>query len=293
MTDQILPSEGGTLPNDALAIVTDDDVMAILPAYMRESDNAPIRDAIVAALRVMATTYEEAASYAAAQRDVIYASGDELDSLLEPRRYDGELDEDYRLRALGLRDVVTPNAICAAVNVLIAPYTCSYLEPELDQFFVTGSVDDGSDTVWGCFLDVAPQYQDRFYPDDTASNSGAVKAHVNPGPAGLYDHDGGRYFVIQIPDLSNLNKNIVLVYNGVKMTSTDPSVPELGGQFKFGESIGGTGIYPMGVVVTTPANRSFLFNNTTGEDSRYDAIIDVVERLRGGGFQWALVVHPS
>lgn len=294
MAEQILPPEGGTLTNDTLPIVTDDDVMAILPAYMRAADNAPVRDAIVAALRVMATTYQEAASYAARQRDVITATGDELDSLLNTRRHDDESDEDYRIRGLGLREVVTPSAICAAVNVIIAPYVCSYIEPDLDQFFLNGNP---FTSHWGCFFGAAPQYPDRLYPDDAAANGGVVKPNVNPGPAGIYNLSGdGRRFELQIPDLSGLNESIVLIFSGTKLAPSDADVPENGGaqtlEFGNGESLGGNGLFAMdNTVGTDPTGRGYLFSHTLSENATYDQIIDVVERLRGGGYKWSLVVR--
>lgn len=295
MSDQILPSEGGTLANDQLPIVTDDDVMAILPAYIREADPAPVRDAIVAALRVMATTYQEAASFAAAQRDVVSATGDALDDLLPVRRLEGEKDEDYRLRGLGLRAVVTPAAICAAVNELIAPDVCSYIEPALDQFFLQGAPPS---TTWGCFFDVAPQYQDRLFPDDASDNGGVVKPNVNPGAAPLFSNPSDGMFVLYVPDLSQLNGTIVLVYGGVKLNPSDSAVPELGGAIHLeqgnGESLGGTGLFPMSTDGgTNNTARSFIYAKTTSEDRRYDQIVDVVERLRGAGFQWMLLVQPT
>lgn len=296
---QIFPNTGGTLPNDTLPIVTSDNVLAILPAYMRATDSAPIRDAIVAALTVMATTYEEAATYAASQRDVIYATGDNLDSLLNIPRRPGELDEDYRIRGLGFRDVVTPNAMCAAVNSLIAPLKCYYLEPALDQFFLQGVIDDGTDhtanTTWGCFFNVAAQYQDRFYPDDATFNNGLVKLNVNPGAAGLWDNTDGRMFALYIPDLAALNDSIALIWSGIKFDPSDLDVPEHGGANRpeqgQGQSLGGFGIYPMGFTGTISA-KQFVYSSSVSETAKYNQIIDVVERIRGAGFQWTLLTQP-
>lgn len=292
MDDQVVP-------NDQVPFVEDADILTIMPAYMRNSDPAPVRDALAAAIRVMAVKMQDASTFAALQRDVIYATGDALDSMLVPLRNDGEGDEDYRARGLALRAVVTPEAICSAVNALISPLVCTYIEPELDQFFVPGVIDDGTDhtgdTVWGCFFDVAPQYQDRLYPDDSAANGGVVKPHVNPGPAALFNTDQGRYFVLYVPDLSALNSSIVLVYSGVPVGPTTVP-PELGGavgtEMGGGESLGGTGIFPMGVSANA-AFRSFLYSNTTDADTRYAQIVDVVERLIAGSFEWMLLVQPS
>jgi len=288
-----------SIPPDELPIVSNDDILAVLPAFMRQSDNAPIRDAIVAALEVMFETYQEAATWAAQQSDILTATGTSLVSKLEERgifQNPGESDDELRLRGLGLRAVVTPAAICAAVNSLIAPLSCSYLEPELDQVFF----EDG-DATWASFIDVAPQYQDRLYPDDAASNGGVVKANVNPPPAGFFDTDAGRYFQLLAPDISQLDDALVLAYDGEKLAPGDVDVPEMGGALLDvpifdGEGVsaayGGTGLYPMDTVADGDA-RLYLFDNTTGANAIYSQIVQVVERLRGGGFRWSLMTAPA
>ena len=68
---------GGALPFSST-----DDVLAILPAFLKPSDPAPVRDAVVAAILAMAIAYQERAGYAAAQSDVLRAVDTYLAELL-------------------------------------------------------------------------------------------------------------------------------------------------------------------------------------------------------------------
>jgi len=189
MTDGLIVTRGD------VPVTEDADVLAVLPFFARGSDPAPIRDALVAAIRVILTTYQDAAAYAASQSDVLSATGPYLDALLGPttKRNVNEEDEDYRARGLSLQDVVTPAAIVAAVNSIIAPTTCTYLEPSLDRMFLG----DGTQ-VWHSFVGAAPQYLDRYYPNDAAANGGIVRPNVDPGLGYLFSDGNGRIFILRI-----------------------------------------------------------------------------------------------
>ncbi len=281
----------------SVPVSSDEDVLALFPQFMRGSDEAPVRDAIVAAIRVIMMTYQDASSYAAAQSDVLTATGPALRSKLAERgveQQDGEDEETYRARGLGFQAVVTPEAIVAAVNSLIAPLTCTYLEPSLDRIFLS----DGTG-AWHTFIGVAPSYPDRYYPDDAAANGGIVRPSIDPGAGYMFTENTGRSFVIRVQDLSALDETIQLIYNGTKLALSDAAVPELGGATppqsgqpaddELASSLGGVGIY-LYDNTPAPADRTFLYQPTTDSRRTYDRIVATVERLRGASFRWALYV---
>lgn len=301
MPNQILPDNPTALANDALTFLTDDEIQKLLPAYIRQSDDAPIRDALTAALRIMAGAYQDVVSYAAQQSDIIYATDTFLESKGNEKGIPKHANEDieaYRTRILGLQACVTPEAICAAVDAIIAPLTCSYIEPDLDQFFAGPDTDDAN---WACFVDVSPQYFDRLYADGYiwAAQFGLSKPHTsNLPPAGYYDNQDGRFFVLFVPDLAGLDNSINIQYNGTKLDPSNPAVPELGGvnfpvtQYD-GEgasaAYGGVGIFPMSPGLTHPENRQFLFSAVNSTNDTYAKIVDIVERLKAGGFRWMML----
>src|SRR5436190_1114871 len=97
------------------------DVLAVLPAFVRASDTAPVRDAISAGLAEILKRHQEIAGYAAGQSDILRATGIYLDGLCEDRgvyRQAGEDDEALRARALTLPELVTPEAILAVANAI-------------------------------------------------------------------------------------------------------------------------------------------------------------------------------
>lgn len=279
----------------AVPVVDDSDVSAFLPLFVRSSDSAIVRDALVAAIRVILTTYQDAAAYAALQSDVLTATGAYLDSKLEPitKRQDGEDDDAYRARGLSFQAVVTPEAIIAAVNALISPYTATWMEPALDGMFLH----DETASVWDSFIGSDPIYLDRYYPDDVTANSGYLRPSIDPGAGYVFTDLPGRVFVIRIPDLAGLDTSIQLIYDGTKLAVTDPAVPELGGATppagntpagSLDSSLGGLGIY----LFDTGASdaRQFLYSNTTDSLSTYETIVATVDRLKGSSFQWMLYV---
>lgn len=107
------------LPFDTL-----DDILALLPAYLREDENAA-RDAIFgAAVKIFAQFCSDHVDYASGT-DEVYATGDQLDYLgdgIAARRLNEE-DAAYRERLLVGQGGNSPNEILAAVKAIIAPFT--------------------------------------------------------------------------------------------------------------------------------------------------------------------------
>ncbi|MGH7298102.1 MAG: hypothetical protein ACRELB_24395, partial [Polyangiaceae bacterium] len=103
------------------ASVTSADVLAVLPAFVRQSDTAPVRDALAAALACILVRYRELSAYSAQQCDITRATGIYLESLCNEHgvyKQDGENDDALRARALTTPNLVTPQAILAAANAV-------------------------------------------------------------------------------------------------------------------------------------------------------------------------------
>jgi hypothetical protein len=121
------------------ASVTSDDVLAVLPAFVRQSDSAPVRDALAAAL----APYRALSAYSAQQCDITRATGIYLESLCNEHgvyKQDGESDDSLRARALTVPTLVTPAAILAAASAILGAYTpiqAQYAESILDRWYVT------------------------------------------------------------------------------------------------------------------------------------------------------------
>jgi hypothetical protein len=249
---------GGDLP-----VVRDEDVLAVLPAFVRQSDTAPVRDALVAALTEILLRYQELAGYAAAQCDIARATGVYLDGLCEDRgvyRQPGETDEQLRARALTTPELVTPAAILAAANTILAPYTtieAQLAESILDRWYVQ----DGSAT-WHSFVDANPQYLKRLYPEDAARNDGFVRPGSRIGGAWAFSDRIGRYFVLRVPVLTGLGNAHGFV----------PQAFVFGGGHRRGW---------------------FLFRDPSSALSVYQAISSAVNRVKGHSVRWLLLADPS
>lgn len=193
------------------AVQSADDVLAQYPRDYKTAAHQ-VLGAINAAHVGVHANYTAASDYAAQQSDILRASGPYLDGLLGDHgcfRAPGEFDEAYRARGLSWPGVVTPDAIMAAVNAILAPYTAvlaQYCESILDRWFV----EDGSAT-WGSFVGdsatvtVGPQYLDRLYPVDVALNDGVFRPQSDPGEAMIFTDDAGRCFFLRIPELNDAN----------------------------------------------------------------------------------------
>jgi hypothetical protein len=116
------PADTRTLPVASRA-----DVVAEWSPDVMGQDAAPVRDAIIDGETAMLLAYQNFAAAAAAQSDPLAATdeyleliaGDEFATYKQP----GETDGSLRTRMLAARATVSPAAIVAAANAILAPYT--------------------------------------------------------------------------------------------------------------------------------------------------------------------------
>lgn len=275
-----LPLEGGALPVRSV-----DDVLALFPAEVRDSAVAPIRDALAAALTAILQFWQRRSSRAAALSDILRAKGKALDGLLadhEVYRQPGESDAAFRVRGLGLAEMVTPEAILDAVDAILAPFTplrAKYFESEPDQWFTH----DGTITTFDSFVYVAdnvaqasPHYADRMYPDDTVENEGDVIERREVLGAWAFADGIGRYFVLRLPQLEAVDELGSYAFDG---TVTDDGMFVADGSDTSGAESDGS--------VT-----SFFFTDQVLSDELYAAIVSTVELLKGQGVRWQAYVDP-
>lgn len=279
-TSGSVPLAGGELP-----VRSPGDVLALLPPEVRNSVSAPVRDALAEALTAILQEYQRRSSRGAALGDILRAKGKALDGLAADRqvyRQPGETDEALRMRVLALADMVTPAAIVAAVNFILAPFTtlrCKYFESELDQWFVN----DGSIATFDSFVHVAdnvaqssPRYPDRMYADEATENDGDVVEAREVLGAWSFADDIGRYFVLRLPQLE--------------------AVDDLG-SYAFDDTVTDDGMFVADGSDTSGAESdgsvtSFLYTDQVQSDELYAAIVSTVEILKGQGFRWQAYVDP-
>jgi len=313
-----LPPGGAAISGGDLPVVDSSDVLKVFPDFLKSGDSAPVRDALIAAMVAMFLTYQDFAAFAAAQSDVLRATGIYLDGLLEDRgikRQPGEIDDDYRARGLAFQAVVTPAAILAAVNAILAPVSnvqCQYFEAGLDRAFL------GSDWIifpilpaphdrGKAFVGTTPQYVDRLYAYDVATN-GAARANSDPGGMWLFSDCIGRYFVLRVPDLASLDRILQLAYSGALLSVDDTLPPELGGATpstfptppvgSLSPNLGGQGLFLGNGSNTSGAEAdgsvaTFMYSSSTSSYQIYQLIANTVERLKGQSIRWMLYVDPN
>lgn len=271
------PIDGGEL-----VVRSSDDVLALLPTEVRRSTSAPVRDALAAALTVILQEYQRRSSQGAALGDILRSTGHVLDGLAadhEVFRQPGEEDEALRVRVLGLQDVVTPNAIVAAVNAILEPYTdatARYFESEVDQWFVHDGTATWDSFVYDADSGASPTYLDRLYPDDEATNGGdAVDAREALG-SWMFSDQLGRYFILRLPQLE--------------------AVDDLG-TYAFDATVADDGMFVADGSDTAGAESdgsvtSFIYTDQVLSDELYAAIVSMVELLKGQGVRWMAYVDP-
>jgi len=271
-----LPPDATALGAGDLSVVTDDDVKQLLPAFVRQSDDAPVRDAIAAALRVIVLEYGRRAERAAARVDVLRAEDDDLIGVGQDHDVfasDGESNDSLRSRILDVRALVTPTAIMAAVNSILAPHTsvlAQYGERVQDAWFVGDGTSDWHSFVWDSTSSMSPYYPDRFYEDDATENGGRFRPQSNPGGARVFNDVIGRLFYIRIPALSGLDDGGAFA-SGVDL---------LNGRFYVGD---GSSADVSNAIRSVPATARTVF----------DAIVSTVNRIKGHGIRWALFEDPK
>lgn len=256
-----------------LPVATSADVLAVLPAFVRASDTAVVRDAIIAMLTAIFQEMQVRSEYAAWQSDILYASGIYLDGLGKDRgftRIQGELDPQYRVRILQVPQLVTPTAILLAVNNIISPYTTytsKYFESIVDRWFVT----DGT-LPWHSFIGANPSYLDRLYEDDVTANGTYIPGREAAG-AWAFSDTKGRYFVIRAPSLTGSDDQHAFILTGAGSFIAD------------GSNTAGT--EADGTVAT------FMFGDRETSLNIYSAIVSMVNRIKGASIRWMLYVDPT
>jgi hypothetical protein len=303
-----LPLPGPVIPAaDDLAVNGTADVLAVLPVAVRAPATAPVRDGLAAALTGILRRHELISGYAAALSDILRSTGLYLQGLCEDRSVFlqlGETDEALRARALAVPDLVTPSAILALVNALLAPSTvgtAQLFESAQDRIFISDGTAD-----WHSFIGAAPSYGDRLYPDDALANDGFVRPQSDPGASWVFGDAIGRYFVLRIPEIAPVDG--ALIYDGTLLTPTDGSVPELGGgdaasypELSAGQlppASGGDGLFLGDGSNTSGAEAdgsvaTFLYPPLSDPLSVYQQVASAVERIKGQSIRWALGVDAT
>jgi hypothetical protein len=261
------PLQGGSLP-----VAGPDDVLGVFDDDHRAPDTAVVRDGFVLAFTTGFLGYQSAASYAAAQCDPLRATGDYLRSLASEHGIipnNGETDAGIQNRIFLAPQIVTPLATADQINNLIAPFTtsqCIVLELGCDCWFVSAG-----DASWDSFVsasdDVTHHYQDRLYPDDAAENGGLFFSNAAPHQA-IPSPGIPRSFHVRAPSLAAADQLFAFV----------------------SDSDNATFFVDAGDAVAGP---TFIFQNTVTEEDLYEAIIGLVDSIKGQGMTWSLYVDPS
>ena len=273
------------LPPDApiggsdLVCTVDGDVEEILPHFVNESDSAPVRDAIKVAIVEMLLEYQRQSTQFALNHDEAFAEEVYLDGLGSDQdqfRQNDEVDADYRVRLLVAQLVVSPEAICVAVNSILEPHTavrCKYFE-QLDAWFVNNDVS----AAWSCHIydgdaNTTPHYPDRLYPDDAAANGGYECEHRGPGGAVVFSDHYGRHFCLRVPSLEFLDAAVAAVFT----YASDADVYASNNPEGFFVSDG-----------TSASNSTFVHDTADTESDVYQSIVNAVDRLKGHGIRWTM-----
>lgn len=276
-----LPPGGAALHGGDLPVSDGSDVLAQFADAHRRPEAALVRDSLADAFSRIHITYQDESAALLAQLDPRRATGDALLELAIEHGVTlrtGEDLESLRARIFTSPDVVSPAAIVKAVNALLAPYTtmeCELVEPEVDGWFV----EDGTSTEWGAFLgtpgtQIRPHYPDRYYADDSAENGGFVIANNDPG--GLIVSRGyPRNFHLRLPDIAASDADFAFCID-----SSTEIMAISNGTNASGSELDGT-------VIT------FIFNSAQTSDEVYDAIVGLVESIKGQGVSWSALVDPS
>lgn len=269
----IIPSSVDIVVRDAV------DVLSVLPEeYL--TDSHPALDALAAGLLGMLVEHQARADYAAAQGDVTRATDEYLDGLAGDRgshRASGETNSAYRERTTAWKEIATPEAIVGVVNGILEGVTtreAQVFESVLDRWYVTDGTDgSGGAPAFFSFVgdglaEMCPNYPDRLYEDDEAANGGYVRPQSSPGGALAFADGFGRMFVVRVPQLNDVDAPRVYGADG-----TTPDEPSM-------------------FVATTAsaAGLAFMSNDYLTADETYQAIVDAVQRIKGHGVRFKLLV---
>jgi hypothetical protein len=178
--DNSLPLPQGNdlcLDRNYQILPTLDDALALLPAWARQLES-PVRDALLAAWRAMANALQSAIGQRFARVTSPRSSDgkwlEEWGEIHHRAKVPGELEGAYRARLLEQGDVVSPNAIKAVVDALVAevsPIAPVYLEPATDAIFWSTP-----DSPWTAFWQPQSTRLWADYPDNINPTVGAYWA---------------------------------------------------------------------------------------------------------------------
>ena len=277
MTVPVLPL-GSPIDGNDIPVASIADITAAFPDDVNDPVPAPVRDAIQAGLLAYFAEYQRRASYAAAQSDPLRATDIYIQGLGADDGVFGqanETDANYRARINAPPATVTPAAIIAAANAILAPFTAisaRYVE-QLDGWFVGDGTQTWMNGIYDGTQNRTPYYPDRLYSDDAAANGTSIPARA-PGGCRVFGDSLGRYFELRVPDLAALDANVAAV------GSSDPTLPATTWGLFIGDG-------------TSALNTSFINVSSDGQYDAYQSIINSVERIKGMSIRWQLFVDPQ
>lgn len=263
LTSPTLPS-GGDHP-----VRSEADVLAAYPERVSATDTAPVRDGIVAGQVALFQRYQESSDYAAAQSDPTRATGIYLEDFASEvgiHKQAGEDDEALRDRLFAPPVLVTPDAIKAAVDAVLARYTdkrCYLYETIADRVYVN----DRADSAWKLYVGsrgqtMSPDYPDRRY---------ALRERSEPGGPMVFNRVArGRFFVVRIPNLDAFDDQIAYGYERASVSRDRLFVFNRGSD-----------------------SSTYVFNAGRSATAAYATIINSGEQLRGHGIRWRLLVDTK
>lgn len=270
---------------------TTDDVLAQLDDLLKGDSTvlAPIRDALVDALTALVLELEFRGEYALAQADLLRATEQYLTSIGGDDRMvpqaPGEEDEDYRARLLATPLTVTEEAITLGVNIILAPFTttqCQLIDNILDRWYVsTGLADAG----FHSFIGASPEYPDRLYSGQEASNGGVSRANSDPGGARVYESGvtfQGRALTLLLPDLSLLADPSTVATDIRGPVHVGAIDPELFNRAAYGFYVGNT---------TNPDIAAIVNRDSAIPLAIYQSIESFVNSVIGQSIRWGFMAE--
>lgn len=264
--DDGTPVDVGDLP-----VVTAEDVRALLPPEYLQKDDAPVRDALIAAQAAMHVTWHDRIAYAVQQSDFLRATEQYL---LEQARDRGfapganESEEDFRSRVIADPKLVTRVGIAEAINAILTRIdgepTCEVSESILDRWYVRSTSDTEG---WRSFVGRNPNYPDRLYADAGLPPE-QTRKFAEPGGARVFFNAVGRMLVIRVPDLG--------VLDGLR-----GFVASVGREDGFFVRAAGSGSEEQG---------AFLAKDATTGLAIYTSIANTVNSIKGHSVRWVIFI---
>lgn len=261
-----LPVGESSLIRGDVPVSEDADVLAEFPRPQRTPAIAPVRDTFVAGQAAGFLAYQNISARAAMQCDPMRATGEYLKSYAEEHGVApgvSESEESVRNRLFTAPEIVAPDFIVAGVNALLSSSTsktCRLSECEVDGMFCH----DGT-SVWDCYVDVGPDYPDRYYSDIP---------YLHPG--GVIPSSGiPRLFLLRIPSLDDNDLNIAYA-----LTADSDGLFVGDGSDTAGAETDGS-------------DSLTVFSDPQQAADVYLSIVGYVQSVKGQGIPWTLMVDPT